>query len=131
MAIQIDKQHLITIIQGDAVKSAERTVSLSKEIGERCAENGVSTSQIRTIFSKVRQIEMYWPADKDDYPAGLRDLMLLKPKMAYQTERKKELRELTKVLADCIDLVSNRVQFQRFADFFEAILAYHKAAGGK
>lgn len=131
MAIQISDQDLKTIIQGEDVPSAELTVKYGEAIGRECAQARVTTSQMRTIFSKVRQIEMYWPTDQTDYPAGLRDLMLLKPKMAYQTERKPELVALTGVLSAAIDKVSNRAQFQHFADFFEAILAYHKAAGGK
>ena len=62
----------------------------------------------------------------------MRELILLKAKMAYQGYRTSEVKGLVDVLTDSIDLVGeNRDHFQRFVDFFEAILAYHKAAGGK
>jgi CRISPR-associated protein Csm2 len=57
--------------------------------------------------------------------------------MAYQAkrERGKGVQTLTDVLAEAIDLIDidqeeAREQFQHFVDFFEAVLAYHKAHGG-
>ncbi len=74
---------------------------------------------------------MYWSTEVPVDNAGMRELILLKPKLRYQTARKNELEDLALLLIRAIDQVENREQFQRFADFFEAILAYHKAAGGK
>ena len=126
---------LETIILGEAVASAHRTndcaLTLGKELKVR-----LKTAQIRNIFGKVRQIEMGW-LGVDDEPSSRRELVLLIPKMRYQTERKPELELLADVLIDCINLIekgqsslASRERFQRFVDFFEAILAYHKAEGG-
>ena len=69
----------------------------------------------------------------------MRKLILLKPKMAYRArrERGRGVEELTNVLDPAIDLVmggadlkTQQERFHRFVEFFEAILAYHKAAGG-
>ena len=39
---------------------------------------------------------------------------------------------LKQVLTQAIDLVGrDRARFTRFVEFFEAIMAYHKAAGGR
>ena len=54
--------------------------------------------------------------------------------MVYQAARERGggVKELTNVLTPAIDLVGeNRNRFQNFVDFFEAILAYHTAAGGR
>jgi CRISPR-associated protein Csm2 len=78
----------------------------------------------------------------------LRRLILLKPKMAYRQrkERGQAVGSLVGVLDPALDLVvqaqprpedaapgaanNQDDNFQRFVDFFEAILAYHKAYGG-
>jgi len=58
--------------------------------------------------------------------------------MAYRArkERGKAVEELVSVLRPALDLVTQASgnkqdeNFQRFVEFFEAILAYHKAYGG-
>ena len=68
-----------------------------------------------------------------------RELILLKPKLAYARKRsdgrkKEELfKQLEDALTTAIDAVDVKQPetFKRFCNFFEAILAYHKAHGGK
>lgn len=128
-------QELRIIIQGDAVESAQKTVEWAQRLAQALKDKGLKSSQIRNVFGQVRQIEMSWPLEEGqpDYAGqASRDLILLKPKLAYQAERVPEVAPLAKVLTAGIDLVNgNRIYFQRFVDFFEAILAYHKAEGGK
>jgi CRISPR-associated protein Csm2 len=112
----------------------------------------LTTTQMRGFFGEVRQLQSLVesqeaPADAagsaPSDPAQLNDsihrkLILLKPKLAYQAQRDKENRKgegvlrLSEVLTPAIDLIERDPQrFRRFVEFFEAILAYHKAAGGK
>ncbi|GIV63108.1 MAG: hypothetical protein KatS3mg045_0447 [Bellilinea sp.] len=68
----------------------------------------------------------------------LRRLILLKPKMEYRArrERGQAVRALVDVLKPALDAVTKAPvdkqdeYFNRFVEFFEAILAYHKAYGG-
>lgn len=130
------------IIQGSDTQSARLLVETAQAWGRYLADLQLTTSQIRAIFGQVRQIEMNWPADVPDPERARRaerDLILLKPKLAYQAQRDAEknrntqpVRQLEAILAKAIDLVQgDRQNFQRFVDFFEAILAYHRSAGGK
>lgn len=128
-------QELRIIIQGDAVESAQKTVEWAQRLAKALKAADLKSSQIRNIFGQVRQIEMSWPLDEGENTyarEASRALILLKPKLAYQAERVPAVVGLAKVLANGIDLVNgNRAYFQRFVDFFEAILAYHKAEGGE
>ena len=130
------QQELKAIIEdGDA----KRLVESAKEVGEALAGMELATSQIRNIFASVRQIQMKWPPNADKKAEAndeIRQLLLLKPKLAYQAKRDSDkggrgVEGLKQVLVPAIDLVTNREQFTRLAEYFEAILAYHKAAGGK
>ncbi len=129
------------IIQGTDVDSTRELVKAAEAWGKYLAQQKLTTSQIRTIFGLVRLIELSWPSDVNDPERARkaeRDLILLKPKLAYQAQRDAEknkqtkpVEQLAQLLTPAIDLVQgNRENFQRFVDFFEAILAYHKAAGG-
>ena len=125
----VDLNAIIT--EGDA----KTLVAQAETLGKQLAQQRLTTNQIRNIFGMVRRIEMNWPEGASEIQArkAHRDLLLLKPKMAYQAkrERGKGVQELTDVLSDAIDLVGeNRQKFQHFVDFFEAVLAYHKAYGG-
>ena len=123
------------IVQGDAAT----LVTEAEELGKQLFQQRLSTNQIRNIFGTVRRIEMNWPerpqdeAERQRITKAQRELLLLKPKMAYQAkrERSRGVGMLTDVLTQAIDLVEgDRSRFQHFVDFFEAILAYHKAHGG-
>jgi CRISPR-associated protein Csm2 len=122
------------IVHGDAKATVEQAEALGRDLARQ-----LSTNQIRNIFGTVRRIEMTWPEAPEDEAGqqqakqARRELLLLKPKMAYQAkrERGRGVKTLTDVLADAIDLVEgDRQRFQHFVDFFEATLAYHKAHGG-
>jgi CRISPR-associated protein Csm2 len=119
------------IVEGDA-----RTLTdLAETIGTSLARQ-LTTAQIRNVFGTVRQIEMSWGprASESERKHAARQLLLLKPKLAYQARRQrgKGVQDLADVLIPAIDLVGeDREQFQNFVDFFEAILAYHTAAGGQ
>lgn len=128
---QISEADLNTIINGSPVLSAELTVKLGELVGK--ASKDVASAQIRTVFSNVRLIESDWSMNATSQEAdnAHRQLILLKSKLRYQVARKPELDNLVTLLNKAIDLVKNRDHFQRFVDFFEAILAYHKVAGGK
>ena len=110
--------------------AAELLVTWADRIGGALAEQRLTTSQIRSIFSEVRRIEADWGQDSG---RASRNLILLKPKMAYRArkERGKGVEELVSVLSPAVDLVDqNEQNFRNFVDFFEAILAYHKSHGG-
>jgi CRISPR-associated protein Csm2 len=100
---------------------------------------GLTTNQIRALFGEVRQIEAQWGIEGETHQNAVKRLILLKPKMAYRArrERGRAVQELVEVLKPALDEVvseknpkKQNENFQRFVEFFEAILAYHKAYGG-
>lgn len=121
----------------------EDLVKCAELVGQRIARQ-VTTSQIRNIFGTVRQIEMNWRSKPDDPEIGrvsYRQAVLLKPKIGYAAarERGQGMKDLEAILVPALDAMmegkdtnieERRQRFMRFAEFFEAILAYHKKYGG-
>lgn len=139
----------------------ETLITWAETIGRGLAlTERLTSSQARGFFGAVRQIQAEADAnaakeqmerqegagealEKDTY----RKLMLLKPRLAYQAQRDYEnarrdkrkseaeceaVRRLAQVLTPAIDLVGHdRKRFTHFVEFFEAIMAYHNAAGGR
>ncbi len=106
-------------------------VDRAERIGEELANLRLTTSQIRNVFGEVRQLQMRFDANR---------LRMLKPKLAYMGARASGGGpRLKEVLTAAVDAVFGgnpteaeiRQRFQRMVDFFEAILAYHKAYGGR
>jgi CRISPR-associated protein Csm2 len=133
----IQSNDLKTIIT-DA-NGAETLVKRADDLGKSLQSAGLTTSQIRALFGEVRQIQAQWRMGSDQQALARRRLILLKPKMAYRAkrERKKAVEDLVSVLDPALDLViqeknpeNQTRRFENFVDFFEAILAYHKAYGG-
>jgi|FaiFalDrversion3_1042247.scaffolds.fasta_scaffold57380_1 CRISPR-associated protein Csm2 len=110
-------------------------VELAERVGRQARNQGLTTNQIRNIFGLVKRIEMEMRKGSD----WQHELAMLKPKMAYAAARAKDKNKkdtgaetLARVLSLAIDEVgSDDSKFARFVDLFEAILAYHKAAGGR
>jgi len=116
---------------------AQKLVEEADRFGEELAKNRLTKAQIRNIFGTVRQIEASWQSAEDS-GVSLRQLLLLKPKLAYQAARSAPVGPLRDVLDDAIDTVAEAKdpekqleRFERFVDLFEAILAYHTEAGGR
>lgn len=131
------------IVDGDA----EALVNAAEKIGKALATtHRLTTSQIRGIFGTVRRIEMDWvmPArqadHKDEVRRAQREFALLQPRIAYQAKRERGrgvqalsdelLPAMKMVLAGKADASNYYTRFRNFVDFFEAILAYHRANGG-
>ncbi len=135
--------------------NAELTVKEADRIGELLARGGesdkLSTSQIRAIFGEVRKIQgqIAIPEHTLDTESAMkikerafRRLHLLIPKMKYRVEKergKPGIKKMVEVLEPAVRLVvasdisrqDQEKRFGYFVEFFEAILAYHRAHGGK
>ena len=119
-------------------RAGELTVKRAKEQGDFLAKppKQLSTSQIRAIFEEVRQIEALWSQNPEQ---AIRRLSLLKPKMLYRAKKEGgKVADLVRVLEPAVneslkgpDEQTKHAYFRQFVEFFEAILAYHRAAGGK
>jgi len=124
-----DMQKIQSFILED--DTAKEMVKYAESLAIEIAKD-VSTSQIRNAYGTVKKLEMQSSfSDK-----SLRELLLLKPKLAYargRSQRKETFKKLEGALGAAIDAVDVKQPetFKRFCNFFEAILAYHKAYGGK
>ncbi len=105
-------------------KGGQPLVKEAEYLGRHLKNSGLKTSQIRKIYTAVKKIE--WSGFDQN------QLIMLKPKLAYASARHKPVELLKDVLTKAIDQVgADKNKFQNFVSFFEAILAYHKAEGGK
>jgi CRISPR-associated protein Csm2 len=96
----------------------------------------MTTTQIRNFFGEIRKIQMKTVGNSGS------DFAMLKPRMAIArvratkdkpNNRIKKFEEVVVHLFDNIEKQEDKQdqQFQNFADFIEAVVAYHKANGGK
>ena len=124
-----------TIMTAD--ESGKELVEMAKQVAQTLVNNRLTRNQIRNIFTETRQIEAMWQMGGDHKSDALRRLNMLKPKLAYQTARTSSVEDLKKALSEAIDEVEKApaekkdAAFTRFMNFFEAILAYHHALGGR
>jgi CRISPR-associated protein Csm2 len=110
-------------------------INKAEQFGRRLQEGDLTTSQIRQVFTKMKNIE-----SKGIDSGRLGDLLMLKPLISYaagRNSRCRGLQELKRLVCDGIDQVAAargdelRSRFKNFVKLFEAVLAYHRASGGK
>jgi CRISPR-associated protein Csm2 len=122
----ITEAEVTRIISGDPRLLVDKAKQFAISIKD------VSSSQIRNAFGTMRKLQMWGWED----PKTQSQLLLLKPRLAYTAGRQpsksaEPYMELRDVLCHSIDQVKDDPTFINFCNFFEAILAYHKAHGGK
>jgi CRISPR-associated protein Csm2 len=121
-------------IESDAVDFAEYFGKYLAGVDNR--REGMTTTQIRNFFGEIRKIQMKTVAKSKG------DFAMLKPRMAIakvratkdnSNNRIKDFERSVVLFYDKIEKNTDQTeqQFQNFADFIEAVVAYHKAYGGK
>ena len=110
-------------------KADKALVEFAEKAGQYMAKNKLTSSKIRSIYGEIKRIQMKtFEKDKASFS-------LLKPKVAYALGREqkdvKGLQLFKSIFDECFDDVTNEVQYHNFCNLIEAILAYHKAYGGK
>lgn len=79
------------------------------------------------------------PENNEDYAQFKKDFLLLKPKIAYAAKRSgsrgiEDFKVVMDKAHEAVDISGDKEtswkHFQNFLDFFESVLAYHKAYGG-
>lgn len=115
----------------------EKTIDYTNEFGGFLASQGLTTNQIRNIFGEVKRLQSIVKAEKG-LKSIKKDFLMLRPKLAYAAKRagSRGIEALKDVLGEAhksVDTTNENAkeQFENFVDFFEAILAYHKANGGR
>ena len=103
-------------------------VDYAEKAGKFMAKKGLTNSKIRSIYGEIKRIQM------SEFEKEKSSFVLLKPKVAYALGRDEKNEGLI-LFKEIFDLSSTNVtdqkSFQNFCNFMEAILAYHKAFGGK
>lgn len=136
------KDWVLKGINKEAIEFAERFGADLAKMKDGRKDESLTTAQIRNVFGEVRRIQM---SNKKKYDES--SILLLRPKLAYSARRadRQAVEELADVLSEGLKAVVAEVKdggekekekeknkrFENFANFFEAVLAYHKAAGGK
>lgn len=123
--------------QGDWVadRIVNDSVVYAEKLGGRLKNDGFTSSQFRNFYGELKRIQL------KGIESNISSFHLLKPKLAYSAGRakKNEARGaklfkneiLTMIEAVKIDEEGYLKRFNNFCDMVEAVLAYHKAAGGR
>jgi len=113
---------------------SKELINAASDFGQHLKEQKLNTSQIRQVFTKMKNIES---KGLDQNRMG--DLLMLKPFISYAAGRHRDVRglqDLKQMVCNGIDCVADakaearHASFRNFVKLFEAVLAYHRAAGG-
>jgi CRISPR-associated protein Csm2 len=131
----VDGKSAIGLWISDGIK--KEAIDYAEKFGEWLHKNGLTTTQIRNIYGEVKRIQM---AGKSYFSES--DVLLLRPKLAYAKARASGKKDAIAALAEVLSAGINAIfvkgkeaeqyeRFDNFAAFFEAVIAYHRANGGK
>ncbi len=118
-------------------KFTPQTISFAEEFGKHLVINRLTTSQIRNIYGEVMRITTKVESEGDFSGTSFKAFLLLRPKIAYAAQRAgtRGIQDFKKVMdkahSAVLEVEDKTKAFFNFKDFFEAVLAYHKASGGR
>lgn len=104
-------------------------VTAADEAGKYMADNGLTSSKIRSIYGEIKRIQM------KGFEEEKTAFYLLKPKVAYAVGREKQTNKnnmeglilFQLIFNQCFQYVTNDATYKNFCNLMEAIIAYHKA----
>ena len=103
-------------------------VELKKKRKEIKPSGDMSNSQIRNIYGEIKRIQML-----GDFEKAKVSFYILRPKVAYAYGRNpsKGMKIFMNIFDSASSFVKDDKTYQNFCNLMEAILAYHRAFGGK
>jgi len=104
--------------------------------GKKYVQGEIKTNQIRNIFSTVEKMRSDFKRNNFQMNEEIRrELVMLRPKLAYAAGRHKVVRPFQELFDEAIkNVLSSKKPSEALKNFFflaEAIVAYHKYFGGK
>lgn len=107
----------------------EEMILFAERAGQDLVKGYLTNSKIRSIYGEIKRIQGI-----KDFEKSKTSFYLLKPKVAYAYGRErnnKGLQLFKEIFDSAFVLVKDDKTYQNFCDLMEAILAYHRAFGGK
>ncbi len=83
----------------------------------------VKTHQIRRFFDSVKNIQKSGDFSKREKAK----LLMLRPQLANASAKERSLKQLAEICTIMIKKVDSPGDFDNFANFFESLVAFHKA----
>jgi CRISPR-associated protein Csm2 len=139
-----NKEKWVQQIEGDTIKF---TLKLGEFLAKsdkdgKYFRDALTTSQLRNFFGEMKRIQMKLKSSKEGNDGDLlRDMLMLRPKLAYaearvlKDKRGSKIKEFVKTADTLLEAVDNaedkKKAFDNFVNIIEAIVAYHKANGGR
>jgi len=103
---------------------AESINDRGEDLGEKYARSGVTSHQIRRVYSSVKRAEAELKSGNED--EARRTLTLLKPHLAYAASRDDSMQDFMDDVSDLIDdAVDDAESMGNFFELMEAVVAYH------
>lgn len=125
--VDLIKENAAIILSPEEDREGTVLFSYAEQAGRKFCEDRVTISQIRKIFSEVKKLKY---DEAGEYKYSLR---ILKAQIGYTAGRfTNNLRNFKDIFNILIDqtLRGGEAELKRFKDFFEAVVAYHRAYGG-
>ncbi len=108
---------------------------ISNQRGKLFNEVKIKTNQIRNFYSKVISIRNEFKNKKKLDDKLKKDLIMLKPAIAYAAGRQSSVRKFKDFIFKCVDAVINsndkNKAMENFLSLIEGVVAYHKFYGDK
>lgn len=110
------------------IEAKPSMVEYAESMGKFMAKNGLTNSKIRSIYGEIKRIQM------GEFEKEKSSFYLLKPKVAYalgRDDKNEGLKLFKKIFDTAANSVTSQKSYLNFCNLIEAVLAYHKAYGGK
>lgn len=135
-------EHIQSLSKGQKLQdySVRDLVKDAEQLGHHLKEIGLKTNQVRRFLDALNRLKFELNKNQTHQDISIieNDLLMLQPKLAYAAERQRRDKDKTSpvdplkdVVIEAIPRIESPEDFNRLVQIVEAIIAYHKAAGGE
>ena len=110
-----------------SLQNAKNINDKAEQLGEKYVDKGITSSQIRKIYSSIKKAQNEYKFENDEESAK-KTLTMIKPHLAYAASRddsggmEEFMEDISQIIDDTVDGGND---LNSFFDLMEAIVAYH------
>ena len=125
--------------QNDALKNVITSFRNLKSFKEYSTEELVSAAEkaakaLHVNSSNLRkfhgEISKQWENYRTSKEFDINQIILMKPLLAYMAGRDRKLKDFSELITVAIEKIKDAKDFEKFKQFYDSLIAYHRYFGG-
>ena len=111
----------------EALSSEEMVTSQAQSIAQTLVKEGLTSTQLRRFFHEIRRLQALTGSTEEEFLKARPYVKMVHSKAAYASRNRDFPSSFYKFLSSNIEDIASREDFDKFIQYFEAVVGYFYA----